>query len=278
MCAILNAYDHRGDKIALPEKDARRVLSGEVAYLITDVLTDDGSRFKAFSMDNALHLPFACAAKTGTSKDYRDNWCVGYTTRFAVGVWVGNFDGAAMQGVSGISGAAPLFRDIMIELHRKDYPEEFERPTTLISTKICARSGQVARNECPNIIEEIYLPGTVPVDSCNTHVARVQADVIRPVLTSTSLGTRSIDILQPSGGDIYKIDPQVTLSAQSIKFKIRPDENVQKVAFRVDGKLISHEEYPFECFWCPVRGTHTLEVSTEDCLTTCTDQVIFHVH
>jgi penicillin-binding protein 1C len=277
-CAIRTIYDHRGKKLVLPEEDPRHILSAEIAYLITDVLTDDASRYKAFNTDNALHLPFACAAKTGTSKDYRDNWCVGYTTRFAVGVWVGNFDGAVMQGVSGISGAAPLFRDIMIELHRPDYPEAFKRPTALACANICARSGWIARKECPNVIEEIYLPGTVPIDSCDIHGTTVQTKMARPLLANAQIGTHGIDILEPNVGDIYRIDPQITISTQSIKFKIRADEHVQDVSFRVDGEVISHEAYPFECFWYPARGTHTLEVSAENCSTKYTDQVVFHVY
>lgn len=74
----------------------------------------------AFGMAGPLHLPFPCAAKTGTTKDFRDNWTIGYTTDYTVGVWVGNFDGKPMRHISGITGAAPLFRDIMLTLHRKN--------------------------------------------------------------------------------------------------------------------------------------------------------------
>jgi penicillin-binding protein 1C len=91
-----------------------------------------------FGTESALKLPFPAAVKTGTSKDMRDNWCVGYSDRYTVGAWVGNFSGEPMRGVSGMSGAAPIWRKIMLALHgeregtlpRYEKPEEaLEQPT-----------------------------------------------------------------------------------------------------------------------------------------------------
>src|SRR6202012_3409858 len=62
---------------------------------------------------SVLDFPFEVAAKTGTSKGYRDNWTVGFTRAVTVAVWVGNFDGSPMTNVSGISGAGPLFHALM---------------------------------------------------------------------------------------------------------------------------------------------------------------------
>ena len=163
-------YDQQVRKIQLTKQAPQRVFSRDVAYLVTDMLSDNAARFKAFDIDNALHLPFACAVKTGTSKDYRDNWCVGYTNKYAVGVWVGNFTGAPMQGVSGISGAAPLFRSVMLELHRDDDPGIFRCPETLVHQCICAHSGKIARSECTNLIEEAFIAGSEPMDTCDMHV------------------------------------------------------------------------------------------------------------
>ena len=71
----------------------------------------------------------ASAAKTGTSKDMRDNWCVGWTARYTVGVWVGNFSGAPMHDVSGVTGAAPIWRDVVHWLHRAE-PSSPPRPAS----------------------------------------------------------------------------------------------------------------------------------------------------
>lgn len=85
----------------------------DACWLLADILADNHARARSFGMGSALRLPFPCAVKTGTSTDYRDNWTVGYTPEYTVGVWVGNFDNSAMRGVSGVSGAAPIFRDVM---------------------------------------------------------------------------------------------------------------------------------------------------------------------
>src|SRR3546814_21014707 len=82
------------------------------------ILADATARADAFGADSALRLPFWAAAKTGTSKGMRDNWCVGWSDRFTVAVWVGNLEGDSMRAVSGTSGAAPVWRDVMREIGR----------------------------------------------------------------------------------------------------------------------------------------------------------------
>src|ERR1051325_7690020 len=77
------------------------------------------ARAGTFGIDSALRLPFWAAVKTGTSKAMRDNWCLGLSDRFAVAVWVGNLEGDPMRAVSGTSGAAPVWRDLMLALHAR---------------------------------------------------------------------------------------------------------------------------------------------------------------
>jgi penicillin-binding protein 1C len=98
--------------------EERRVLSPEAAFILSDILSDRESRSRTFSLESPLATRFWTAVKTGTSKDMRDNWCVGYSERYTVGVWSGNFSGEPMWNVSGISGAAPVWVEIMTWLHR----------------------------------------------------------------------------------------------------------------------------------------------------------------
>ena len=100
-----------------PPTPSRQIYSPATAFLISDILADRASRATTFGLENALATRFWSAVKTGTSKDMRDNWCVGYTSRFTVGVWVGNFCGASMHDVSGIT--AP---------HRMARGDELPRP------------------------------------------------------------------------------------------------------------------------------------------------------
>jgi penicillin-binding protein 1C len=115
----------------------KRVLSKAAASQVAAILSDREFRALTFGWDSLLATPYPAAVKTGTSKDMRDNWCVGFTRDFTVGVWVGNASGAPMWAVSGISGAAPVWRTVMDRLQegRKAEPlpalaakkSEFER-------------------------------------------------------------------------------------------------------------------------------------------------------
>ncbi len=156
--------------LAIGKQDSSVVFSPEVVSILTDILSDANARAAAFGAHSSLNLPFPCAAKTGTSKDYRDNWTVGYTKRFTVGVWVGNFTAEPMKLVSGITGAAPLFRDLMLYLHRADDPElAFARPAGITTQRICPRSGMKPGKHCPGEVEEVFLAGSEPKQRCSVH-------------------------------------------------------------------------------------------------------------
>jgi penicillin-binding protein 1C len=97
-----------------------KVFSSKTQAEIFQMLSKDENRRLTFGTGSVLSLPFPTAVKTGTSKDMRDNWCVGVSDRYTVGVWVGNFSGKAMWNVSGVTGAAPLWRSVMLALHQND--------------------------------------------------------------------------------------------------------------------------------------------------------------
>lgn len=100
-----------------PGAAANSVIDPGAAFIVADILADRAARSVTFGLENPLATPFWSAVKTGTSKDMRDNWCVGFSQRFTVGVWVGNFDGRPMRGVSGVTGAAPVWLELMQALH-----------------------------------------------------------------------------------------------------------------------------------------------------------------
>ena len=106
------------------------------AFLAGDVLADAAARAITFGLDSPMALPFWSAVKTGTSKDMRDNWCVGYSTRYTVAVWVGNFEGDPMHDVSGISGAAPAWAAIMLALHEGATPTAPTAPAAVVAQDI----------------------------------------------------------------------------------------------------------------------------------------------
>ena len=117
------------------------VLDPRVAYLITDILSDDEARRPAFGVGSALEIGRPAAVKTGTTTDWRDNWTVGYTPDLVVGVWAGNADNTPMRGVSGVTGAAPIWHDFMSSVLRGAPSHDFDRPEGLVQVEVCSDSG-----------------------------------------------------------------------------------------------------------------------------------------
>ncbi|MGC9360661.1 MAG: penicillin-binding protein 1C [Anaerolineae bacterium] len=138
------------------------------AYLVTHVLADDSARSPAFGAGGVLALPFPAAVKTGTTTDWRDNWTVGYSTERVVGVWVGNADGTPMEHASGLTGAAPIWRDVMVAAHRQD-PGPFEQPAGLVKVEVCALSGQLPGPGCTHRRVELFPEAAVPATTCEMH-------------------------------------------------------------------------------------------------------------
>ncbi|MFZ0505934.1 MAG: penicillin-binding protein 1C, partial [Chthoniobacterales bacterium] len=95
---------------------ARRIFDERASYLLADMLSDNHARAGTFGLNSYLSFDFPVACKTGTSSNYRDNWTFGFTPEFTVGVWVGNPDNSPMHGITGVTGAAPIFHEIMVKL------------------------------------------------------------------------------------------------------------------------------------------------------------------
>lgn len=151
------------------ELRARRFLPSGATALLADVLSDEAARAPAFGLDNALRLPFPVAAKTGTSHAYVDNWTAGFTVERTVAVWVGSFDGRPMHGVSGITGAAPIFGRVMVRAMRGIRPAPLVDRSRFVRAPVCALSGKRAGSRCPAAVDEVFLPGTAPGESCDMH-------------------------------------------------------------------------------------------------------------
>ena len=119
-----------------PPEDCHQALNAGAAFIISDILSDRHARLPTFGMDSVLDTRFWSAVKTGTSKDMRDNWAVGYSQRYTVGVWVGNASGAPMHDVSGTSGAAPVWATLMRELHRHEISRAPSPPAGVVRQRV----------------------------------------------------------------------------------------------------------------------------------------------
>jgi len=150
---------------ASPVEPPRRVTSVDVAYLVSDILADNTARALTFGLDSVLATRGFAAVKTGTSKDMRDNWCVGYTSRYTVGVWVGNASGNPMRNVSGVSGAAPIWASLVRELHRAQPSVAPSPPGSVVRQPIAFEASAPADAASPSDVvdaprQEVFLAGT----------------------------------------------------------------------------------------------------------------------
>jgi len=119
-----------------PPENCHQALDAGAAFIIGDILSDRHARLPTFGLDSVLDTRFWSAVKTGTSKDMRDNWAVGYSQRYTVGVWVGNASGAPMHDVSGTSGAAPVWATLMRELHRHETSRPPSPPAGVVRQQV----------------------------------------------------------------------------------------------------------------------------------------------
>ncbi|MBI1397902.1 MAG: penicillin-binding protein 1C [Betaproteobacteria bacterium] len=190
------------------------VMGASAAWIIADILSDRGARSQTFGLENPLVTRFWTAVKTGTSKDMRDNWCVGFSRRYTVGVWVGNFDGSPMQDVSGISGAAPAWWDIMQFLH------ETER-----------RLGPPPRP--PDVLVE-HVDFSPPFEPARDEVFLRGTEVPEVVLKPTAVVPPRI--AYPGEGVILAVDPDIPEPVERVLF--RASEPRDSLRWRLNDEVL----------------------------------------
>ncbi len=134
----------------------------DLCWLIADMLSDNAARTPSFGANSALRFDFPVACKTGTSTDFRDNWAMGFTSEFTVGVWVGNFNGAPMQEVSGVTGAGPILHDVMAYLHRRFGTTWFARPAGIVERAVHPLTGHLLAASRPGAVLEKFVAGHLP--------------------------------------------------------------------------------------------------------------------
>lgn len=180
-----------------PAGETRQIVAPAAAFIVGDILADASARADAFGSDSALRLPFWAAAKTGTSKGMRDNWCIGWSDRFTVAVWVGNLEGDSMRAVSGTSGAAPVWRDVMLALHAGSPGKPPARPEGVEARQIALPGTR----EPPR--REYFLRGTA-----QSEMAAAPAVARRPRITS------------PVSGSVYALDPDIPIDRQRLAVSV----------------------------------------------------------
>ena len=224
----------------LPGRETR-VFTEQTAYLITDILADNNARAPAFGLNSPLFVPFSLAAKTGTSKDYKDNFTMAYTPRWTIGVWVGNFNAEPMQKISGVTGAGPIMHDLAVYLQRKYPSSPFEEPEGITRALVCTQSGLLAGPACTHTQEEVFDSRRLPKVCSGKHQAEISA----------------LRIISPEAGDIFKIDPSVPRASQAVKLEAScPDFSCR---WQLDEKRLPGSSCRT---WWPLQpGKHRLKVA-----------------
>ena len=211
-----------------------RVADPAAVYLVTDILADNNARVRTFGMANLLGTRGFAAAKTGTSKDMRDNWCIGFTDRYTIGVWVGNASGEAMHDVSGVSGAAPVWHALAVALQGDGTSRPPRAPAGVVRQRVAFDSQKEAARD------EVFLSGT--------ERALQQA-------TAEVTGARRYGITSPRDGSIFAIDPDIPPLAQRITFE------GERGRWLLDGRSLGVAE---RWRWAPWPGRHRLTLVGSD--------------
>lgn len=249
-----------------PNQD-KRVLEERSVYLVSDILSDKIARIPSFGTPNALEFPFPCAVKTGTSKGYRDNWVIGYTPEYVVAVWVGNSDGSPMEKVSGITGAGPLFRDIMLTLGGGG---EFRRPAGLTALDVCALSGHKSNPHCPSVVRELSL-SEQKFTECRVCLRQEGSTVFAlpplylewgrkrglKLAKKNSPGNQGIRFVFPQSGDTFSVDHRVEPGFQKVRFRIVG--GTPPYRWELNGQPLEVSQEP-SLWWPLTAGRHTLQV------------------
>jgi len=214
----------------------KRIFSRGTAFIVSDILADRAARVVTFGLENTLTTRFWTAVKTGTSKNMRDNWCIGYSRNYTVGVWVGNFDGKSMWNVSGMSGAAPVWHEVMNYLHASLRSDKPKPPAQLVQASVdFGQRGESSR-------QEWFLKGT---EVNNVDVATV--------------AKASLNILYPPNGTVIALDPDIPVDRQAVFFEVDGEEGSIKLL--LDGQPYSVGQRLSK--WQPVPGMHVLSVSND---------------
>jgi penicillin-binding protein 1C len=255
-----------------------RVMTPMSAALVLDILSDPVARAPGFGIESALEFPFAAAAKTGTSRHFTDNWAVATTAAFTVAVWVGNFNGRPMDGVSGVTGAGPLMHRVVMHTAAHYDPGALPSPASVgaVAADVCLLSGLLVADDCPSR-SEWFAPGTAPTAHDDWHrngrvtlpaeyaewrsqggdaMLAAAGDSARSAAPSLAGAAHAphFRISSPQDGDRYEVPPGVDARYATIALRVE-GADARSVRWFVDGRETSAHRLPL------VAGRHVIRAS-----------------
>ena len=293
---ILDVRDANGSLLYQPETStSHQVIDTRVAWLLSNILSDDEARRLGFGVNSTLKIDRPAAVKTGTTTNFHDNWTIGYTPDIVIGVWVGNSDYQAMKDVTGLTGAAPIWHETIRKILEGKPKREFTRPDGLFQVKICALSGMLPTQYCDHTNTEWFILGTEPTKPDNiyqqvtvdtltggladnfTPSTRRQTKIVLDLPISAQPWARSqglpllVDIPQAAEGATkpqimlisprtqtnYRVDPTFNAEAQKILIEAVAGTGITQVTIWVDGvALVTLTGSPYQAWWQLTLGEH----------------------
>lgn len=216
---------------AVPAGPERQVMDPAAAYVVQDILSDPTARALTFGPGSVLDTTHRSAVKTGTSKDMRDNWCIGFSSRYIVAVWIGNFEGDPMHDVSGVTGAAPVWAELMAELHRDSVIDAARPPPRVVSESVRFEHDV----EAPRT--ELFMSGT--------ENGRVR--VVTPALALAR-------IRSPVDRTVIALDPDIPPARQRVAIVVSGDPTGLRL--RIGDTVLGPATRTL--LWKPISGRHRL--------------------
>jgi penicillin-binding protein 1C len=279
-------------------RSGERVLDERVAWLVSDILSDNLARGATFGFSSVLQIGRPAAVKTGTTSDYRDNWTVGYTPDLAAGVWVGNANNSPMVNLSGVAGAGPIWHDFMRAALAGKPRTSFIEPGGMVRAEVCVPSGLLPGELCPRTRTEVFLAGTAPTRPDDMYQAfnldtrtgqlagpatpveyvarRVylvlppeahewarQAGLAQPpaaVANPAAPGSApALQIISPDANTVFQISPRVPIASQQIPLRVVSAQPLRSLSFQLNGHALGTvTAEPFELWWALEPGSHRL--------------------
>jgi membrane peptidoglycan carboxypeptidase len=294
--STMDIRDADGKLLYSQDKTPRlQVFDPRVAWLISDILSNDQARSIGFGLNSTLKIDHTAAVKTGTTTNFHDNWTIGYTPDLLVGVWVGNSNYEAMHDVTGVTGAAPIWNDTMRALLQGKPDRPFIRPDGMKQVEVCDLSGLLPTPICPHTRLEWFIPGTEP-SLTDTYYQQVSIDALTnsiandstpqdrrksiialdlpveaqpwartqglPLLAdfkqnSDSTQANRLALISPTPNTIYRITSDINQSAQQLSVEAVAGQGFSQVTIFVDGKVLdTFLRPPYQAWWTLSAGQH----------------------
>ena len=276
--SILDIHDADGNLLYVSETNpVLQVVDPRVAWLISDILSDDRARMTGFGINSVLKIDRTAAVKTGTTTNFHDNWTIGYTPDLLVGVWVGNSNYQAMHNVTGLTGAAPIWAETMRSILQGRPDKIFTQPAGLTQAEVCNLSGLLPTETCPHTKTEWFIDGTQPTVFDTFYQRTSTGDIVLDIPIQAQAWARSqglplldaeaanatprtssgLTLTSPTDNTTYRITPDLDLSAQQLEISTLTDPDLAQVTFFVDGIAITTlAAPPYQIWWMLSVGEH----------------------